>query len=315
MAVINELRARAQTFWTPERTEKITGAKKLLITPREAPELLRTMGLLNADASMSADSVRKYRQINHMLALLTKDLETLAKQFATVRFIDIGCGNSYLTFLVAWFFKEKLRHPFEGVGADSNARVIAESQKRAQELGFQNQLRFVQSSVADVQWEAPTRPHFLIALHACDTATDQALAFAVRHKCDFVAVAPCCQAELAQAWKERTKVVTPFAPVFRSHHFRREIAADITDVMRMLLMRSHGYEVTATEFVGTEHTPKNRLLVCTRRGAYLDSAKAEFEQLKEAFAGSSISLEHLLASALNEHERDETQGTENAGDK
>jgi len=290
----SEIRIKAESYWTKERIDKVTSSKNLLITPKNAPELLRSMGLLNNDASMSADCVRKYRQINHMLALISKDLEALAKQFPTVRFVDLGCGNSYITFLVAWFFKEKLRHPFEGVGADTNAKVIEQSQKRATELGFSNQLRFVQSSAGDLVWDAASRPHFAMALHACDTATDQALAFAVRLKSDFIAVAPCCQAELAQEWKTRSSAEHAFSPIFRSHHFRREIAADMTDVMRMLLMRARGYEVTATEFVGSEHTPKNRMLVCTRRGAYLDSAKAEFEQLKDSLAGSSISLERLL---------------------
>ena len=88
----------------------------------------------------------------------------------------------------------------------------------------------------------------------------------------------------------------PFAPLFHTPNLRRETAAVITDAMRVLLVRGHGYEVTATEFTGSEHTAKNRLLTCVRRGNYLAQAGEEFQRLKEALAQQSITLEELLAS-------------------
>ena len=99
----SEFAQRALTYWTQERLQKLTAGKKLLLVPSEAPDLLRTMGLLNSDASMSADSVRKYLQINHMLGLLTTHLDDLAARHPLVRVLDVGCGNSFLTLLVTWY--------------------------------------------------------------------------------------------------------------------------------------------------------------------------------------------------------------------
>ncbi len=308
-----EFLTKAQKYWTSEKVQKVTGGKKLLITPSTAPELLRVMSLLGNDSSMSADNVRKFRQVNHMLALISQDLEDLSKKHPIVRIVDIGCGNSYLSLLITWFFKEKLQHPIECIGIDANAKLIEASQQRAKQLAYQDLLQFIQGDINDFSWsqlyekafsrsaeKAAKRPNVIIGLHACDTASDKALAFGVHSKADFLAVAPCCQAELARAWKSLVDQDLPFAPIFRSHHFRREVAAEMTDVMRMLLMRAHGYEVTATEFVGSEHAMKNRLLSCTRRGASLPEARRQFAELKASLGQSSICLETLLASSAPE---------------
>lgn len=285
---------KAKKHWTLERVKKVTGGKKLLLTPDQAPELLRVMGLLNSDASMSANDVRKYRQINHMLALISDELIALSRQHAKVRVIDIGCGNSYMTLLLVWFFKHKLQHPIECLGIDGNPKVIAASQERAKQLAFEKEVEFQVADIKDFKWEKETRPHVVLALHACDTATDYALAFGIQNKADTIFVAPCCQAELARKWKGLVDVPSAFNPIFRSHHFRREIAAEMTDVLRMLLVRSRGYEVTPTEFVGKEHAMKNTLMTCIRKGSQLQEAKKQYEDLKTALGGSGICLEDLL---------------------
>ncbi len=294
---------KAKKHWTQDRVKKVTGGKKLLVTPDRAPELLRVMGLLNNDASMSANDVRKFRQINHMLALIHEDLAALTKNHPTIRTIDIGCGNSYMTLMLTWYFKEVLKHPFECVGIDSNQKVIEKSIEKSKSLEYENFLKFQLGDIRNFTWKSlyetlfskkDTRPNLVIALHACDIATDYALAFGIQNKADYIAAAPCCQAELASKWKSLVNEHNPFSPIFRSHHFRREIASEITDVMRMLLVRSRGYEVTATEFVGQEHAMKNRLLTCIRRGSKLPDALEQFENLKNSLGSCSISLEKLL---------------------
>ena len=296
---------KALNYWNQERLKKLTAGKKLILTPDKAANVLRVMSLLNSDASMSANKVRKFRQINHMLALLSEDLKELSQKFKIVRIVDVGCGNSYMTVLLAWYFKEVLKHPLECIGLDPNLKVISASQQRAESLNYSEFLKFKVADIKTVEWmslynelfttsDENTRPHLVIALHACDTATDYALSFAVKNHADRIAVAPCCQAELARKWKDLVNEENAFSPVFRSHHFRREIAAEMTDVLRMLLLRSIGYEVTATEFVSLEHAMKNRLLLCKRRGAFLREADKQYQDLKQSLGSVSIILEELI---------------------
>lgn len=299
---------RLETYWTKDRQQKFLAGRQFLLTPWQGGALMWTLGLLNNDASMSVDASRKFIQINHMLQLLLPSLKYLAKNMPKFRLIDAGCGNAYLSFLLAWYCRDILQHPVEILGIDHQAAMIQRAKTRSELLGFGSVLRFVQSDLQDFDWltchreafpqtEAEARPHGFFALHACDTATDYALAEALRLKADCIAVAPCCQAELAQIWHEQAaKSDIAMGPVLRSPHFRRVVAADMTDMLRTLLIRSRGYEVTATEFVASEHTPKNRLILAQRRGNYLDSAKDEYNHLKTSLGEPHLKLEVLLRS-------------------
>ncbi len=307
---MNDFADKAQRYWTEEREKKLLGGKKLLLMPSEGASLLRALGLLNSDASMSADSVRKFTQVNHMLALLAPQIEDLAKRHPTVRVFDACCGNSYLAFLVAWYVKEKLAKNCEIIGIDRNPKVIEKSVERAKLLGLDESMKFLAAEVDAGAWERAyaasfppppegepiPRPHMTLALHACDMATDHALGAAIAMKSDVIAVAPCCHAELAQHWKEISTKEHPLAPVFRTPNLRRETAAHMTDTLRFLLLRSRGYEVTATEFVPSDHTPKNRLLLAERRGRFLESAATEFGAMKAALGEPSLALERLLGA-------------------
>ncbi|MBM4253242.1 MAG: SAM-dependent methyltransferase [Deltaproteobacteria bacterium] len=312
MGTDTEFTAKATRHWTKEREAKITGGKDWLIRPSESAPVLRAVGLLNADASMSADAVRKFSQINHMLTLLRPVLEDLVARHQQVRVVDACCGTSYLSLLLAWLLRHKWHKDAQIIGIDANAKVIATSQQRAVALGLGDMLRFTAARVGDRPWHdiygalfpvasdgeisAAPRPHLVISLHACDTATDHAMAFAVHAKADAMAFAPCCHAELARKWKDlaESKTLHPFSPIFQTPNIRRETAAHFTDTMRMLLLRSRGYEVTATEFVPAAHTVKNRLLLCQRRGQYLKSAGVEFSEMKAALLNTGIILEDLL---------------------
>lgn len=301
---------RLEEYWTAERRARFLAGKNFLLTPWQGGELLGSLGLLNKDASMSADSTRKFIQINHMLQLLLPTLKQLAKSFPKVRICDAGCGNAYLSFLIAWYFRDILKHPLELLGVDHSEAMVARARDRAEQLGYQDSLKFAVADLQSFSWmsahhaafgqmEPNLRPHGFVALHACDTATDFALAEALRLKADMIAVAPCCQAELARIWKDKPIAEQlPLSPVMRAPHFRRVIAADMTDMLRTLLLRSRGYEVTATEFVASEHTPKNRLMLAQRRGNFLRAAEEEFVALKSALGEPILKLEALLSAQL-----------------
>lgn len=296
---------KARAHWTPEQTAKVTGGKRYPLMPAEAPELLRVMGLLNSDASMSADSVRKFQQANHMLNLLLTQLDDLCERHKTVYVLDACCGSSFIALVVAWYLIEKKKHPCRVIGIDRNEAVIAKSNERAQTLGWHESVRFMAGDVDKAAWgkalaqlfpgEEATRPHLLCALHACDTATDYALALGIAAQADYMAVAPCCQAELAKQWSQLPPDGHPLQALFQSPNLRRDAAATFTDTLRLLLVRARGYEVTATEFVASAHTPKNRLLMCTRRGKFHRDSEQQYAAMKAALVGTTITLESLLA--------------------
>lgn len=304
-----EFEARAIAHWNNERTAKVTGGHAYPILPGPGARLLRALGLLNHDATMSADAVRKYGQINHLVTLLEPALLDLCRDFPLVRLLDAGCGSSYLTYLLAWCFEHRWKHPAEIVGVDENPPVIEKCRERLAWSGLKATVHFEVARLEAFDWQAahtlafparevtkPARPHAVVALHACDTATDDALALAMSLKADFIAVAPCCQADLARRWGKLSGAHTEgvLAPVWNSPHLRREAAAVLTDSMRMLLLRACGYEVTATEFVPSSHTPKNTLLRAVRRGNYWLPAIEEYAALRATTGGVGVRLEELL---------------------
>jgi hypothetical protein len=298
--------AKAKAYWTTERLNKLKAGHKYHVLPSNAPLLLRALGLLNKDASMSADSTRKFIQINHLLAQFRPHLEDLNQRHGKIRVLDAGCGSSFLTFLLAWAYQEIWKHKALLIGVDSNETLITKNINTAQDMNVSDILKFSTSPIADANWEKllaehdpeanldpkKSRPHAVVALHACDTATDDAIALGIRLKADFIAVAPCCQAELARKWKDMADlgVSNPLKPAYHNPHLRREIAAHMTDLARVLILRGHGYEVTTTEFTMSHATPKNTLIMATRRGNYHKESQAEYADLTAWMGGSEISL-------------------------
>ncbi|HSK00213.1 MAG TPA: SAM-dependent methyltransferase [Kofleriaceae bacterium] len=303
-----ELAAAARAHWTEERTRALTGGKRLAVLPAEAPLLLRALGLLHRDATMPPPQVRKFLQINHVVRVLEPALAELRARHPVIRIVDAGCGRSYLTLLIAWCARERWRHPVEILGVDRNPDVIAEGRRRTALAGLDDVIRFEAASVEDVRAANvhAADVHAVLALHACDTATCDAIALGVARRADLIAVAPCCQAELGRAWSALAArpglegappgAASPgdaFAPIRRAPHLRREIAAHVTDAMRALLLGAAGYRVTALEFIAAEHTQKNTLLRAVR-AAPDPAARAEYEALVAATGGAGLALADRL---------------------
>lgn len=300
----HELDARARAYWTPERTAELARGKSLLVPPAEAAPLLRALGLLAADASLPPAQVRKYFQINHMVALLGPALRMLRDRHATIRLLDAGCGRSYLTLLLAWCARERWGHPIEVLGVDRNPAVIAECRRRTALAQLDDVVRFEAAALdaVDVRaaWQrafgAAALPSGVIALHACDTATCDAIALGSALAADVIALAPCCQAELARAWTALAgrDAAGAFAPIWGAPHLRREIAAHVTDAMRTLLLRAAGYDVRALEFVPAAHTPKNTLIRALRT-APDPAARAAYDAMVAATGGAGLALAARLS--------------------
>ncbi|MGM0556082.1 MAG: class I SAM-dependent methyltransferase [Myxococcota bacterium] len=297
---------KARDYWTPERVQEVTGGKDLLVMPDEAPALLRALGLLHRDASMPPKEVRKYLQLNHMLWLLGPPLRELMERYETLTFVDAGCGRSYLTTALAWCFEHVWEYPVRVLGVDRNAKLIDECRRRTEMTGLQDVLRYAAEDLEDVTlgevWKTTFggelgELHALISLHACDTATDDAIALAIEHGAELIAVAPCCQAELARGWQALADDDEDgaFGPVWSTPQLRRSAAATMTDTFRTLLITAAGYETRAVEFVASEHTPKNTLIRAIRRSDGDAEALREYRELREATGGVGIKLERLLA--------------------
>lgn len=299
-----EFTATAARYWTAERVRAELGTKKLLLKPVEAAPLLRALGIFHRDGSISPGAMRKYMQINHLVLLLEPMISDLIAAHDEVCLVDAGCGKSYLTFLLAWCFKTIWRKPARIIGVDRNADLIATCRQRAQQVGLETILQFEAMSIEDFEREFCTgagaaRFHALCSLHACDTATDDAIAVGIRLGVEFLAVAPCCQVELSRQWAALAESETGHAltPLWRNPHLRREAAATTTDLLRTLLMRGQGYRVTPMEFVGSQHTPKNTLLRAVRDQGGEQQAMHEYEALRDLAGGVRIKLEGLLKAS------------------
>lgn len=302
-----DVESRARAYWTPERTRGLFGDKQLLFPPAEYGPLLRAMSLIKRDASMQPESVRKYAQICHMVAVIEPQLRDLAASFPVVRVLDLACGNSYLTLTMASSMTRRLHHPAQILGVDRNARIIAACRERARRLGLGPMLRFEAAMIDAVDVEAvwkrsfgevPPEPrvHLLVALHACDTATDDAIAMGLSLQVPAMAIVPCCQAELARRWSEMAASHDsgPLAPIWSWPHLRREVGATMTDALRSLLLRGCGYDTTPIEFVPSSHTPKNTMIRASARLQPGPDAFRDYLALRASLGGVRLRLEELL---------------------
>ncbi len=251
--------------------------KELL--PNQSQALLRELHLLTRTGDLNADALRKLKQVNHLVGLLTPALEDVFSRFEQPVVVDAGSGNAYLAFvLYELFFKDAGRG--ELVCLEGRDELTQRARERAARLGF-DRMRFVTARLDEAEkW--PERIHLLTALHACDTATDDALAAALQRKADHVAVVPCCQAEVAQQLKEhRADVKGPMAELFGHAWHRREFGSHLTNVLRALVLESRGYQVTVTELTGWEHSLKNELILGRRVHRESREAKARLAALLE----------------------------------
>ena len=282
----------AHDHWTPARTRELTGGKQLEIVPGEAPLLLRALGLLHRDASMPPHEVRKFLQINHVVRVMRSAIAELSAAYPVLRFVDAGCGRSYLTLLLAWCAKHRWGQRIEVLGVDRNAELIEVCRERTRIAELDDVVRFEACALDELVVDGTV--HGVFGLHACDTATCDAIALGIRLDAHLIAVAPCCQAELARGWSQLAGDGA-FAPIWRMPHLRRETAAHLTDAMRVLLLREAGYEVTPMEFIAAEHTKKNTLIRALRRGSPEPGARAQYEALVAATGGVGIALAGVLA--------------------
>ncbi len=258
------------------------------LLPGTSPELLKALHLLTRDGNLNADSLRKLKQVNHLVRLLEPALDDVLTRFGDPVLVDCGAGKGYLGFVLYQLF---LGPAGKGtlVGVESRPALCRDAEALARQLGY-GRMRFQQAELERA--ELPPRVHLVTALHACDTATDDALLLAIRHNADHVAVVPCCQAEVARQLAQAPE--GPFAALHANPWHRREFGSHLTNAIRALALEASGYRVTVTELAGWEHSLKNELILGKKVRAGDAAARARLEALVAA-AGVRPRLWRALA--------------------
>jgi len=263
----------------------------LALRPGQSIELLKELHILTRDGKLNQDSRRKLKQVYHLYQFIEKLLNDLqAKGYAQPEvgptLADHGAGKSYLGFIIYdLYFKALGQGAIYGI--ETRSELVASSQALAQRLGF-DRMRFLNLSVAESATSdaLPMQIDVVTALHACDTATDDAIAFGLQKKAKCMVLVPCCQAELARALNQNKALNlqrTPLAELWRHPLHTREMGSQLTNVLRCLYLESQGYQVTVTELVGWEHSMKNELILATYTGQKKHSATERLKALLEEF--------------------------------
>ena len=248
----------------PDRSHDRAKARML---PEDDPVLI-ALGISDADGRVKPSRRAKYRQVEEFLrelaasvddALATGRLAPTVQE--PLRVVDLGCGNAYLTFAAhAWLSRVRAL-PVRVVGVDVKEQSRRHNTEVAERLGVAGTISFVRSGIDDVV--LAEQPQVVLALHACDTATDDALARAVDWDAVLILAAPCCHHDISRQLRDHP-APTPYTMLVRDGILRERFADTLTDALRAALLRTRGYRVDVVEFIGSEHTPRNTLLRAVR---------------------------------------------------
>ena len=259
------------------------------IRPDQSIELLKELHILTRDGKLNQDSRRKLKQINHLYQfiepLLKKILEQRGDGERGITLVDHGAGKSYLGFILHDLFFRSLRDSSHIYGIESREDLVEKSIALAMRLQFTG-MSFLALTVADaiVSTRLPDQIDIVTALHACNTATDDAIHFALKKKAAYVVLVPCCQAEVASVLnrlKGKALGQSALTEIWRHPLHTREFGSQLTNVLRCLQLEAHGYQVSVTELVGWEHSMKNELIIATYKNLPTQRAAQRLQQILE----------------------------------
>ncbi len=241
--------------------------EKHAVKPGQSIELLKELHILTRDGKLNQDSRRKLKQVNHLYQFIEPLLKEIQQNNAGISLVDHGAGKSYLGFILYDLFFKYLDDGSHIFGIETRDELVEKSRELAQRLQFTG-MSFLNLSVAEsIDAESlPATVDIVTALHACNTATDDAILFALRKKARFIVLVPCCQAEVASILRKNkaaSLASNSLTEIWRHPLHTREFGSHITNVLRCLQLESHGYQVNVTELVGWEHSMKNELIIAT----------------------------------------------------
>ena len=255
---------------------------KARLLPEDDPVLV-ALGISDSHGRVKPTRRAKYRQVEEFLRELQAALDDAIaagrlspSEAEPLRIVDLGCGNAYLTFAAHAWLRRTRGLPVRLLGVDVKAQSLRHNSEVAERLGVEDEVTFVQAGIDDVRLDEP--PHVVMALHACDTATDEALARAVEWDAPLVLAAPCCHKDISRQLREHP-APEPYSLLTRDGILRERFADTLTDALRAALLRTRGYRVEVVEFVGSEHTPRNTLIRALATGSGAGRAEAEYADL------------------------------------
>lgn len=264
------------------------------IKPGQSVELLKELHILTREGKLNQDSRRKLKQVYHLYQFIEKillELKEAKNSSSDITLADHGAGKSYLGFIIYdLFFKSQSSGHIYGI--ETRPELVQKSRELAARLGF-HRMAFLNLSVAEsaLSTELPQRIDVVTALHACDTATDDAIAFGLQKKAKYMVLVPCCQAEVARALGQHKALAlsrTPLAELWRHPLHTREMGSQITNVLRCLYLEASGYQVAVTELVGWEHSLKNELIIARYTGHKKRASADRLRAILQEFGLSTL---------------------------
>ena len=262
------------------------------VRPGQSIELLKELHILTRDGKMNQDSRRKLKQVYHLFQFIEPLLREVKDARGQVSLVDHGAGKSYLGFILYDLFFKELKDESHIFGIETREELVTSSQALAKRLGFPG-MSFLNLSVADsiTSPALPATVDVVTALHACNTATDDAIHFALAKRAQHIVLVPCCQAEVATVLrKHKGKLLAgnPLTEIWRHPLHTREFGSQLTNVLRCLQLEAHGYQVSVTELVGWEHSMKNELIIAQYKDLPRRRPAERLQQVLE-----SVGLEEL----------------------
>ncbi|NLP15170.1 MAG: SAM-dependent methyltransferase [Clostridium sp.] len=255
------------------------------IKAAQAQELLKEIGILGSNGKVKNDKIRKYNQIDHFVELIDDLIRGLLKENDSITILDCGCGKSYLTFVLNYYIKEVLKKPCYFIGLDYSNTVIEASRRTAENLGYKN----MEFRVTDIKnYRTNREVHLVICLHACNTATDEAIALAVNNNIKAMVMVPCCQQEILKQYS-----YPPFQDIIKHGILKARLADVITDGVRALLLEAMGYKVSVVEYISPVETPKNLMIRAIKTQSPDPKVLDRYRELKRLL-GINPTLEKLL---------------------
>lgn len=288
-----DVRTRTEARASAERSEEdykkhvgtsVMSRREYYIKAGDAENLLKVIGIMGKNGKIRNDMIRKYNQIDHFVELIHPLLESLCSELGgknAVRIIDCACGKSYLSFVLNYYIKEVMGRKCYFTGLDYNPVVIADSEKMASELRYNN-MEFIETNI--MYYEPKQEYDLLLTLHACDTATDMALNFAMKNNVKHIVCVPCCHREMNETYS-----LGGFEDILKYGILKARIADALTDGMRAKYLEAYGYDVSVVEYISPLDTPKNLMIRAEkRRGIDYDKIR-EFYDLCEKL-GTSLTI-------------------------
>jgi hypothetical protein len=260
--------------------------EELGLRPGQSVALLQELHIVTRDGRINQDARRKLKQVEHLYQFIEKLLLEIPQEGGHPTLADHGAGKSYLGFvLYDLFFRPRSAGHIYGI--ETRAELVEQSRELARRLGFER-MSFLHLSAAQAADAAqlPETIDLVTALHACDTATDDAIAFGLKKHAKSMVLVPCCQAEVASRLRENKALAlsrTPLSELWRHPLHTREIGSQVTNVLRCLYLEAMGYQVTVTELVGWEHSLKNELILARRTGQRKRSAAQRLRAILAEF--------------------------------